>query len=139
VVLSPWQATLRSGRAYRHDVDGRAIRLHQVHSVKLATDISAELVSCSLLCQRRLLPGLLTRLVPPLFASAVLLRQDLEPLANTARGQYVLAHMPPSAQAVRAIGDILTAWGSWRRSAPMVVAGAVIIAGGWSFGLRGRG
>ena len=117
-------------------MDNRALLLHQVHPAKLGTDITAEVASCVLLWRRKPVAGLLVRLVPPAVASALLLRSDLEPLAQTARGRYVLAHMPPAAQAVRAAGDALTAWGSWRRSAPMVLAGAAVIAAGWSFGLR---
>jgi hypothetical protein len=117
-------------------VDARAVRLHQVHPAKLATDISVELISSVLLWQRRPLAGMVVRLVPPVIASALLLRGDLEPLAQTARGRYVLAHMPPPAQAVRAAGDVLTAWGAWRRSPLTILAGAAVIAAGWSFGLK---
>lgn len=117
-------------------MDSRALLLHQVHPAKLGTDITAEVASCVLLWRRKPVAGLLVRLVPPAVASALLLRSDVEPLAQPARGRYVLAHMPPAAQAVRAAGDVLTAWGSWRRSAPMVLAGAAVIAAGWSFGLR---
>lgn len=116
-------------------MDNRALLLHQVHPAKLTADISAELASCILLWQRKAAAGWLVRLVPPALASALVLRGDLEPLAQTARGRYVLAHMPPPAQGVRAAGDLLTAWGCWRRSVPMVLAGAAMIAAGWSFGL----
>lgn len=81
------------------------------------------------------LAGLLVRLGPPVLASAVLVRGDLEPLAQTARGRYVLAHMPPAAQAMRAAGDVLTGWGCWRRSIPAVLTDVSMIAAGWSFGL----
>jgi hypothetical protein len=59
----------------------------------------------------------------------------LEPLAPTALGRYVLAHMPPAAQAMRAAGDVLTGWGCWQRRVPAVLAGVLMIAAGWSFGL----
>jgi len=54
---------------------------------------------------------MLVRLLPLALASVLLLRGDVEPLAQTARGRYVLAHMPPSAQAIPAAGDVLTALG----------------------------
>ncbi len=53
-------------------------------------------------------------------------------LAKTRRGQYVLKHMPPSAQALRLAGDALMGFGAYRRSFALVVAGAVVIAAGWS-------
>ena len=117
-------------------MDNRALLLHQVHLAKLGTDITAEIASGILLWQRKPTAGVLVRLVPPAIASAVLIRSNLEPLAHTARGRYVLAHMPPAAQGIRAAGDVLTAWGSWRRSPAMILAGAIMIAAGWSFGLR---
>ena len=119
-------------------MDKRALLLHQIHPAKLGTDITAEIASGILLWQRKPTAGVLVRLVPPAIASAVLIRSNLEPLAHTARGRYVLAHMPPAAQGIRAAGDVLTAWGSWRRSPPMILAGAIIIAAGWSCGLRPR-
>lgn len=122
-------------RDYYSWVDTRALLLHQVHPAKLATDITAELVSWALLWQRKPVAGLLIGLVPPTVASALVLRSDLEPLAQTVRGRYVLAYMPPAAQAIRAAGVVCAAWGSWRRNVPTVLAGAVIIAAGWSFGL----
>src|SRR5260370_41946046 len=53
-------------------------------------------------------------------------------LAKTRRGQYVLKHMPPSAQALRLAGDALMGFGAYRRSFALVVAGAVVIAAGWA-------
>jgi len=120
-------------------VDNRAFLLHQVHPAKLATqatDLAAGVASSILLWQRKPVAGVLVGLVPPAVASALVLRGDLEPLAQTARGRYVLAHMPPAAHAIRAAGGVFTAWGSWQRSVPTVMAGAVMTAAGWSFGLQ---
>ena len=49
-----------------------------------------------------------------------------------AHGRYVRAHMPPSAQAVRLAGDALMGLGAHRRSPVLLMAGAVVIAVGWS-------
>jgi hypothetical protein len=38
----------------------------------------------------------------------------------------------PLNQGIRAAGDALTLWGAWRRSPAMVLAGAAIVAFGWS-------
>lgn len=109
-----------------------------MHPAKLAADITAEVVSNTLLWRGRWASALALRFGPAVIASAVLMRRDMSSLAGTARGRYVLAHMPPSAQALRAAGDVLTGWGSWRRSPPTVAAGLALIAAGWSFGLAGR-
>jgi hypothetical protein len=119
-------------------VDPRAYLLHQVHPGKLATDITAEVVSDALLWRGRWASGLALRFAPAVIASAVLMRRDMSSLEGTARGRYVLANMPPSAQVLRAVGDVLTGWGSWRRSPPTVAAGLALIAAGWSFGLGRR-
>jgi hypothetical protein len=56
----------------------------------------------------------------------------LDALAKTAPGRQVLAHMPPSAQAVRLAGDVLMGLGSCRRNVALLLAGAAVIAAGWS-------
>ena len=90
-----------------------------------------------LLWRHRLVGGLLVRLVPPVIASAILMRRttDLERLRASAAGRYVRDHMRPQAQGVRAFGDVLTAIGAWRRRPVIMVAGAALTAGGWLAGL----
>jgi hypothetical protein len=117
-------------------VDPEAVLLHQVHPVKLAADISASVISNALLWQHRLLPGLLVRYLLPIAGSALVLSTtDMTTLRGTAAGQYVLAHMPPAAQAIRLAGDVVMLIGAWRRSPTVLLAGAAIIIAGWSHGL----
>lgn len=72
-------------------MDGDARLLHQVHPAKLATDISAELVSGVLLWRRHLAWGLVTHLLPPIVASAAVLRwAHVEALRQRPAGRYVL-------------------------------------------------
>jgi hypothetical protein len=113
---------------------------HQIHPAKLAADLTAEVASTVLLWRHRLVAGLLVRLVPALVASAVLMRRtdDLERLRSSAAGRYVHDHMTPQAQAVRAIGDLLTAIGAWRRRPAIIVLGWAVVAAGWSGGLLRR-
>ena len=117
-------------------MDGDALLLHQVHPAKLATDVGAEFVSGVLLWRRRLAWGLATHVLPPLLASAAVLRwADLEALRRRRAGRYVLAHMPPVAQGVRLAGDAMVAYGAWRRRPAVVVAGVAVVGLGWSHGL----
>jgi hypothetical protein len=112
------------------------VALHQVHPVKLATDVGAALVSNVLLWQHKALWGILVRLVPPLFGSALVMRfADLDRLRTTRRGRYVLAHMRASATALRLAGDVTMALGSWLRRPAVIGLGVVAILGGWSYGL----
>ena len=92
------------------------VAVHQVHPVKIGADLTASAVSNVLLWRAR-----------PKAALA-----DLDALAATRQGQYVLHHMPPSAQAVRLAGDAVMALGAHRHQLALLAGGAVIIAAGWS-------
>ena len=117
-------------------LDADAILVHQVHPVKLAFDISASVVSNALLWQHRLAAGLVSRYLLPVIGSALVLRfADVNRLRNTARGEYVLQHMPPASTALRLGGDTLMALGAWRRKPSWMLAGALLVAAGWSHGL----
>jgi hypothetical protein len=118
------------------DDDHVSLLLHQVHSAKLAADASSSLISTVLLWRRHGLAGLVFRYVPPLVVSAALLRfADLDVRRDRPSGRYVVAHMPPAAQAIRLAGDTMMAFGAWRRRPAIVAVGVVVIAIGWSDGL----
>jgi hypothetical protein len=68
-------------------MDHQAYLLHQVHAAKLATDISAGLVSGWLMWHRRVPAALLAGFVPAAIASALVTRRDLSSLADTRRGR----------------------------------------------------
>ena len=112
------------------------VRLHQIHPLKLAADISASMISNALLWQHRPVPGLVTRYALPVVGSAIVLSSaDVDRLRDTAAGRYVLANMSPAAIAVRLAGDVVMAVGSWYRRPPLIAFGLVIVAAGWSEGL----
>jgi hypothetical protein len=112
--------------------------LHQVHAAKLATDITSGIVSTVLMWRHRVAPALVIAFVPAIVASALVLRCDLSGLRDTRRGRYVLANMPPAAQAVRMLGQILAWLAAYRRRPGGVVAGFLVTLMGWSFGLVRR-
>jgi hypothetical protein len=116
-------------------MDRTTYLIHQVHSVKLATDIGADLMSTWLFWQGRPRAALLVAHIAAAIASAAMTRRDLSPLLATRRGQYVLEHMPPAAQALRYLGQVL-AWHAAYRHRPTGIAfGHLLIAAGWSHGL----
>lgn len=118
------------------NLDADAILFHQVHPVKLAFDISASVVSNALLWRHRLAAGLISRYLLPVIGSALVLRfADLDQLRTTAQGRYVLEHMPPASTALRLGGDTLMAVGAWRRKPSWMIAGALLVAAGWSHGV----
>jgi hypothetical protein len=107
--------------------------VHQVHPVKIGADITASVISNALFWKGRPKSAITVRALLPVTGSlAVLSLADLDALAASRRGRYVLAHMPPSAQAVRLAGDALMGLGAHRRSAALLIAGAIVIAAGWS-------
>jgi hypothetical protein len=116
-------------------VDNDVYLLHQVHPVKLATDIAADVTSCVLIWRGHTKSGLTAAFVPAAAASSLLLRRDLSPLRATRRGRYVLVHMPASAQAVRLAGQGLAWRAAHRHEMAGVVIGHLLIVAGWSFGL----
>ena len=113
--------------------------LHQVHPVKIATDVTAALVSVLLMWDRRKLVALTVAFVPALLASAVLIHSDLSGLRDTRRGRYVLTHMPPAAQVMRLLGQVLIWWAAYRHRRTGILLGTLVIVGGWSFGLHWKG
>jgi hypothetical protein len=117
-------------------VGAEDVLVHQVHPVKLGFDISASLISNVLLWRHKLAAGVVSRYLLPVIGSALVLRfADLDRLRKTARGQYVLQHLPPETTALRLGGDTLMAVGAWRRRPSWMVAGALLVAAGWSHGL----
>ena len=89
-----------------------------------------------LLWRRQLAWGLVLHILPPVLASAAVLRwADLEALRGRRFGRYVLAHMPPVAQGVRLAGDAMMTYGAWRRRPAAVAAGLTVVGLGWSHGL----
>jgi hypothetical protein len=112
--------------------------LHQVHAAKLATDIAVGIVSTVLMWRHRVVSALLIAFVPAIAASALVLRLDLSGLRDTQRGRYVLASMPPTAQAVRMLGQIFAWVAAYHRRPSGIVGGILITLSGWSFGLVRR-
>ena len=109
------------------------VLVHQVHPAKIGADVTASLISNVMLWHGRPKAAVAVRVVLPVAGSAgVLWLADLEAVERTRRGRYVLTHMPPSAQAVRLAGDAVMALGAHRRSLAPLVAGAAMIAAGWS-------
>jgi hypothetical protein len=86
---------------------------HQIHPLKLGTDILASLVSLYFFWQHRLVVGLLLHLAPPLIASVVIIYMvDLEPQRQSTFGQYVKKMMTHKIEAIRLGGDVVMVLGA---------------------------
>lgn len=109
---------------------------HQIHPLKLSTDILSEIISLYFLWARALWIGLALHFVPPLIASLLLIQYaSLEPQKNSRLGKYVCAHMSTSTQVFRLTGDIVMVFGAWDRSLIAILVGLVIVLAAWMNGL----
>jgi hypothetical protein len=113
------------------------ILYHQVHPAKLATDITAEIISLYFFWQHELAPALLIHIVPPIVASAVLLGsgKDFGSVERSRLGSYLRRHMTPAAQLTRLLGDVVTVFAAWWHSLLGIAIGLLIVIGAWGFGL----
>lgn len=109
---------------------------HQIHPLKLATDISVEFVSLYLFWKRKLLAGLVVALVPPIVVSTLIMKLvDLEGYKQSAFGRYIHTYMTPSAVVVRMLGTVVTHMGAWYRKPGLIPLGLMMVLLGWLRGL----
>jgi hypothetical protein len=110
---------------------------HQLHPLKLATDIASAVGAIPLFWRHRLGPALVVSLVPPVVVSAVLLRWgSFERQRDSTVGRYVSRWMSPAAEGARLMGFAVSAVGAWFHAPAAIVAGAVVVLAAW---LRGVG
>ena len=109
---------------------------HQIHPLKLSTDILAAVVSLYLFWLHQPLPAFLLHFGPPVIASALLIRYaDLEPLKESAFGHYVGRSMTRTIEIIRLFGDLVMILGAWLHDGLLISAGLLIVIGGWCNGL----
>ena len=109
---------------------------HQIHPLKLFTDIGAAFGSLCLLWRRQLAFALVVMLAPPLLVSFLLMRYaDLEPYRQSVFGKYIARSMSHAMEGVRLAGMAVTALGAWHHSLSLIVAGIAIVLFGWLRGI----
>ena len=110
---------------------------HQIHPLKLFTDVSTAFIAAALLWAHRLGEAMIVGFVPAIVMSAILLKwADLEPYRASRFGRYVSGFMTRSVEAARLAG-LLPLWlGAWYRSPILMVAGGAWIVGCWLWGMR---
>lgn len=113
---------------------------HQIHPLKLFTDISAEVISLYLFWKHKLFAGLLVIFLPPIIVSLLIMRwADLEPYKRSAFGKYVQKYMTPSVVALRVLGTVITHLGAWYRRPLLMPVGLGMVVIGWGRGVLWRG
>lgn len=110
---------------------------HQIHPLKLLTDVATAIVAAVLLWMHRLGFAIIVGFVPSVLMTAALLRwADLEHYRQSAFGRYVARFMTRRVEAARFAGLIPLWGGAWRHAPVLIVIGAAWIIGCWLWGLR---
>jgi hypothetical protein len=110
---------------------------HQIHPLKLATDVGTAIVATGLLWNHHAVIALVVGFVPSMLVTIMLLRwADLERYRDSPFGRYVASFMTRRVEAARFAGLVPLWVGAWWRRPSIIAAGAVWIAGCWLCGLR---
>lgn len=118
------------------------ILYHQIHPVKVGTDVSAALAALVLFWRHRLLAGAVVSIIPPVIASTFLISYaDLAPYQHSAGGRYLKRAMTGWMQSFRFVGFAVMLLGAWKHARDAVAGGIALIALGWFHGRlpMGRG
>jgi hypothetical protein len=112
---------------------------HQIHPAKLATDISAAIISLYFLWRHQLALGLATHFLPPILVSALIMPLgNFEAQKNSRLGRYIANYMTRVVEAARLAGDIVMVFGAWFHSPVLIAAGVLVVLGAWTSGLLRR-
>jgi hypothetical protein len=118
---------------------GDRVLYHQIHPLKLLTDVSTAFVAARLLWMHRFGAAMLVGFVPSILVTAAILRwADLEPYRASRFGRYVSGFMTRGVEAARFAGLVPLWAGAWIHSPLAMLAGVAWIAGCWLWGLRRR-
>lgn len=88
---------------------------HQIHPLKLATDICVTPLSLYFVWAHRVLPAVLVGFVPPLVVSLAMLKwtPDLEKLKRSSFGRYIKKYMTQFIELTRLLTLVPMAYGAW--------------------------
>jgi hypothetical protein len=117
---------------------GDKILYHQIHPLKLGTDILSVVVSLYFFWEHQLLIALVLHIAPPIIASFLVISfADLERQRQSAFGRYVKRMVTHTVldEAIRLSGDIVMVFGAWYHSWVVIVLGFAIIVGSWLKGI----
>ncbi len=110
-------------------------KYHEIHPVKLATDISAAALAMYLFWQHALISGILVAIVPPVIVSIVIIKwAPLEGCKHSVLGRYIDRYMTSAMRLIRLGGMIVMLIGAWYHVVVLIPLGLIVILLGW---LRG--
>lgn len=109
---------------------------HQVHPLKLGTDILSAGVSSYFLWRHNLAVALPVMFLPALAASAIVMNvADLTWIRDSAVGRYLKWSMTRPVEALRLAGMLPLSLGAWFHQPPLMALGLGIVLFGWLRGL----
>jgi hypothetical protein len=109
---------------------------HQIHPLKLITDIGSSLISLYFFWRHDLTSGLLVGIAPGVAVSFVIIQfVNLDRYRRSSLGRYVGRYMTWEMQALRAAGQLVVWVGTWYHVLLLIFAGFAMIVLGW---IRGR-
>ena len=112
------------------------ILFHQIHAAKLVTDTLAAVISLYFLWRRDLSLAIAAATVPPLIATALVLRfADLNALKRSALGAYVKRYMTSGMQLLRVCGFLIMAVAAWNHVPLAILGGLAVIVLAWLKGV----
>ena len=112
---------------------------HQIHPVKVFTDVASAIIAIDLFWRHLLVPGLVIALLPPVLVSATLIREvDLGRYRRSAMGTYLRRYMPPWVQSLRLFGAAFAFYAAWYHVPAGVLGGLAIVAACWANGILRR-
>jgi len=109
---------------------------HQVHPLKLGTDIISAIVSTYFLWIHNLPVGLLVMFIPAFVATGVIINvADLTWIRDSAIGRYLKWSMTHAMEALRFAVILPLSLGAWFHQPLLIALGLVMILFGWLRGL----
>ena len=111
------------------------ILYHQIHPLKLSTDIGCEPLSLYFFWHHKLALGLTTHFLPPIAVSLVLICfGDFEAYKQSKAGAYLRRHMTRVVEGIRFAGDTVMVFGAWFHQPSLIVAGLAVVVIAWCSG-----
>lgn len=110
---------------------------HQIHPIKLATDIASAIGFLFFLWCHRIAPALVAGFLPPIIVSGVMMiwPPNVENVKNSPLGKYVSKYMTPTIEVVRLLTLVPMAWGAWTLRIWLIMLGFVMLLLAWCNGL----
>ncbi len=105
---------------------------HQIHPIKLATDISASISTLYLFWFHYFWIAIILHFLFPILGSFYIIKYiDLEKQKQSALGKYIKKYINGWIEVTRLVGDFTTIFGAWYHQWLIIALGLLIILAAW--------